>query len=98
MNIKHFKWVVAERELPRQTKPLNVAAECPNTNGPAGNGTSSLVASEVEEQGVRDLQGLILHQDDVVRVQVRLLPLLHLRKKTNVTECVEDCATYVMHQ
>lgn len=35
--------------------------------------------SDVSEDGVRDVQRLVLHQHDVEGVDVRLFPLLHLR-------------------
>lgn len=56
------------------------ASECPYQT--SSRILSSLIASEVEHYSVRDFQGLIFYQHNVIWVQVQLLPLLHLEKKT----------------
>lgn len=49
-----------------------------------------LVSSQVQQYGVRYRHRLIFDQDDVIGVQVRLLPLFHLKKGENVRTFVKD--------
>lgn len=45
----------------------------------------SLTASEVEQYSIRDFQGFIFYQYNVIRVQVGLFPLLNLTIKKQIT-------------